>query len=259
MADKYATVVSKAGAITQDPAEIDTNVTGDTGATAEAELTSEATGGGTSLANMGFAGANAILVIGTYDDDANGSIGTVSEFAPGHGTSVKYANEHKVVMDMAGWLPGGIAAVGGLVIAEPVTDGDQFTLDLIEYTLLDTPVAAYDIDIGANEAATKVNIVAAINLSGTAGVEYFAGTEEHPTIVATAFVGDDCVLTAKQGGAAGDLLATVESGGQGFTHAANLFDATTLGDATEGQDFAENTSLQTIGISADVALVDQNA
>ena len=58
MVDKYATVVSQAGAVSQDPDEIDTNVSADTGATAEAELASEAGGGGVALANMGFAGAN---------------------------------------------------------------------------------------------------------------------------------------------------------------------------------------------------------
>ena len=58
----------------------------------------------------------------------------------------------------------GVAAQGTLTIAEPVTTTDQFTVGDIEYTLLTTPAAAYDIAIGADEAATKVNIVAAINV-----------------------------------------------------------------------------------------------
>ena len=258
MADKYATVVSKAGAVSQDPAEIDTNVTADAGATATAELASAAAGGGVTLANMGFAGANGVLVIGTYDDDADGSIGTVSEFAPGHGTNTKYANEKLSGVGMGGITPGGIAAQGTLTIAEPVTDGDQFTIGLIEYTLLDTPLAAYDIEIGAGEAATKVNIVAAINASGTPGTEYFAGTHQNPLVSAATFATDDCILTARDGGLAGDAIVTIESG-QELTHATNIFDATTLGAVTAGQDFEEVTSLEPIGISADVALVDQNA
>lgn len=128
-----------------------------------------------------------------------------------------------------------VASQGTLTIAEPVTDGDQFTIDTQEYTLLDTPLAAYDIAIGADEAATKVNIVAAINASGTPGTEYFAGTLEHPTVVATTFAVDDCVLTAKVGGAAGDLIATIESG-QELTHASNVFDGVTLGTTTAGVD-----------------------
>jgi hypothetical protein len=258
MADKYATVVSKAGAVSQDPAEIDTNVTVDAGATAEAELASEAAGGGVGLANMGFAGANAVLVIGTYDDDANGSIGTLSEFAPGHGTNTKWANEKLAGMNMGGILPGGPAAQGTLTIAEPVTTTDQFTIGLIQYTLITTPVAPYDIAIGADEAATKVNIVAAINASGTPGTEYFAGTLQNPLVEATTFATDACILTARDGGLASDLIVIAETGNE-LTHAANIFDAATLGAVTEGFDFADVTSLEPIGISADVALKDQNA
>ena len=104
-----------------------------------------------------------------------------------------------------------VNAQGNLTIAEPVTDGDQFTLDSQEYTLLDTTLAAFDIAIGGSEAATKVNIVAAINLSGTPGVEYFAGTTIHPDVTATAFATDLAVLTAKVAGAAGNAIALAES------------------------------------------------
>jgi len=129
----------------------------------------------------------------------------------------------------------GVASQGTLTIAEPVSDGDEFTLDTTVYTLLDTPAAAYDIAIGAGEAATKVNIVAAINASGTEGVEYFAGTLIHPTVGASAFAGDVCTLTAKTTGVAGDLIATEETG-QGFTHLSNVFDDTVLGNTTAGVD-----------------------
>ena len=127
----------------------------------------------------------------------------------------------------------GVASAGTLTIAEPVTDGDEFTIDTTVYTLLTTPAAAYDIAIGADEPATKVNIVAAINASGTPGVEYFAGTLIHPTVGAAAFVVDACVLTAKSTGAAGDLIATTETG-QGFTHISNVFDDVTLGTTVAG-------------------------
>ena len=138
-----------------------------------------------------------------------------------------------------------VASQGTLTIAEPVTDGDQFTIDSQEYTLLDTPLAAYDIDIGANEAATKVNIVAAINASGTEGVEYFAGTLIHPTVEATAFSGDICVLTARTAGAAGDSIVTAETG-QELTHAANIFDGATLGTTTSGVDDVDGAYLDKI-------------
>lgn len=127
----------------------------------------------------------------------------------------------------------GVASAGTLTIAEPVTTGDEFTIDTTIYTLITTPAAAYDIAIGLDEAATKVNIVAAINASGTPGTEYFAGTLIHPTVGAAAFVGDACVLTAKSTGAAGDLIDTTETG-QGFTHISNVFDDVTLGTTVAG-------------------------
>lgn len=129
----------------------------------------------------------------------------------------------------------GVAAQGTLTIAEPVTTTDQFTIDTQQYTLLTTPIAAYDIAIGADEAATKVNIVAAINASGTPGTEYFAGTLAHPTVVATAFVGDAGVLTARANGTAGNSIVSAETG-NGLTHASNVFDAATLGTTTAGVD-----------------------
>jgi hypothetical protein len=127
----------------------------------------------------------------------------------------------------------GVKSQGTLTIAEPVSEGDEFTLDATVYTLLDIPLAAYDIAIGADEAATKVNIVAAINASGTPGTEYFAGTLIHPTVVATTFAGDACVLTANEFGTAGNAIATTETG-QGFTHVSNIFNDTTLGATTTG-------------------------
>ena len=126
----------------------------------------------------------------------------------------------------------GVAAQGTLTIAEPVTDADTFTIDTTVYQLLDTPLAAYDVAIGADEAATKVNIVAAINASGTPGTEYFAGTLIHPTVSAIAFATDDCVLTAKTNGTAGNSIATTET----FDHISNVFDAATLGTTTAGVD-----------------------
>ena len=129
----------------------------------------------------------------------------------------------------------GVAAQGTLTIAEPVTTTDQFTIDTRQYTLLTSPAAAYDIAIGADEAATKVNIVAAINASGTPGTEYFAGTLAHPTVVATTFAGDAGVLTARVNGTAGNSIITAETGNE-LTHASNIFDAGTLGTTTAGVD-----------------------
>jgi len=129
---------------------------------------------------------------------------------------------------------GGINSQGTLTIADPVIDGDTFLIGSTEYTMRDVPAAAYDIFIGADEAASKVNIVAAINESGTQGVEYYHQTSAHPDVSAAAFAGggpnDTCVLTAKAMGTAGDAIDTTET----FDEAANIFDAATLGTTTAG-------------------------
>lgn len=144
----------------------------------------------------------------------------------------------RIILNVRGRNPisvAGVQAQGTLTIAEPVTTTDQFTIGLIQYTMITTPVAAYDIAIGADEAASKVNIVAAINASGTPGTEYFAGTLANPLVSAAAFVGDDCVLTARLAGTAGNSIVSAETGNE-LTHASNIFDATTLGTTTAGVD-----------------------
>lgn len=125
-----------------------------------------------------------------------------------------------------------VAAAGTLTIAEAVTDTDTMTIDTTVYTLKTTPAAAYDIAIGANEAASKVNIVAAINASGTPGTEYFAGTLIHPTVTATAFAGDNGVMTAKVAGTAGNAIVTTDT----LAGATNEFAVGTLGTTTAGVD-----------------------
>jgi len=125
----------------------------------------------------------------------------------------------------------GVAAQGTLTIVEPVTDADTFTLDAKVYTL---QTALTDVDgniaIGANEAATKLNIVAAINRTGTPGTDYAGAMTIHPTISAAAFSVDACVLTAKTKGTAGNALVSTET----FTDVGNVFDAATLGTTTAG-------------------------
>ncbi len=124
----------------------------------------------------------------------------------------------------------GIAAQGLLTIAEDGVAGDTFTLGTTAYRLMDSIVQAYDIAIGADVAATRLNIVAAINESGVVGTQYNRGTVEHPDVSAAAFVGSGCVLTADVKGTAGDAIVTTET----FDGDTNIFDDTTLGTETAG-------------------------
>jgi len=126
---------------------------------------------------------------------------------------------------------GGVQAVGTMTIAEPVSDGDTYTLDAKVYTL-ETSLTNVDgnVAIGGSEAQTKLNLIAAIDLSGTAGVDYATAMTAHTTITAAAFSGDTAAFTAVLPGTAGNALVSTET----FTHGSNVFDATTLGTTTAG-------------------------
>ncbi len=124
----------------------------------------------------------------------------------------------------------GVKAQGTLTIAEPVTDGDTFTINGTVFELADdadgSPTAGrVQVPTGGSEANTKLNIVTAINGQGIG-------------VSAAAFVGDDCVITADVDGTAGNSIATTET----FTHGSNVFDAATLGTTTAGVDFADKLS-----------------
>jgi putative NIF3 family GTP cyclohydrolase 1 type 2 len=128
---------------------------------------------------------------------------------------------------------GEVASQGTLTVTSQPDDGDTFTLNGKVYTFQDTLT---DVDgnifTGGTEAQAKANIEAAINLTGTAGVDYAASMTLHPTISCGTFAGDDVVLTAKTPGSAGDALTTTET----FNDPTSVFDAATLGTTTAGTD-----------------------
>lgn len=123
----------------------------------------------------------------------------------------------------------GTKAQGTLTIAEPVTAGDTIVIGDQTYVFVTGAAnAPGEIGIGADEAATKVNIPAAIN--GTDSINT-ANTK----VTASAFSGDVCTLTARYTGTQGNSIVTAELG-QGLTHASNVFNAATLGTTTAGVD-----------------------
>ena len=139
-----------------------------------------------------------------------------------------------------------VAAQGTLTIAEPVTATDQFSINGTEFTLvaaLTSPVVENEILVGASEAATKVNLYAAFGGRTGGGTLHTVTDATYAALECTAiaFSGDDMVFTANVKGAAGNAIATVESGNE-LTHASNVFDAVTLGTTTAGLDAADKVS-----------------
>ncbi len=120
-----------------------------------------------------------------------------------------------------------VASQGTLTMDTQPTVGNTMTIGTTIYTFTTdgTAATAGEIDVGADVADAKTLVVAAIN--GTDGINV-----AHPLVTAAAFVGDDCVITAKVKGVSGDLIATTET----FTAVTNVFDAATLGTTTVGVD-----------------------
>ena len=127
----------------------------------------------------------------------------------------------------------GIQAQGTLTVDTQPSNGDTMTIDVKVYTF-QTVLTDVDgnIEIGSDLATTQLNILNAINLTGTPGTGYAASMTIHPTVSAAAFAANDMVLTAKVGGSAGNTIATTET----FTAGTNIFDAATLGTTTPGVD-----------------------
>jgi hypothetical protein len=151
----------------------------------------------------------------------------------------------------------GIQSKGLLTLdVQPIT-ADTFTIGTQVYNILATPLAAYDVQLGATLAETQRNIVAAVNGTGVDYVNYFGGTQAHPDVVMGDFVADDAILEAKAAGVAGDLIATTET----FTAVTNVFDDVTLGTEEAGAATITGVTvdghLGADGVTADEGVVDR--
>lgn len=139
-----------------------------------------------------------------------------------------------------------VAATGTLTFASNVADADTVTIGSTVYTwetgTLDTP---YKVKVGADAAASIVNLVHAINGTGTPGTHYATGTSAHPSVTAVDGAGDTIDVTASTAGSAGNSIATTEVS----TH-------TSWGNATltGGSDLVINVEESTV---ADASVADE--
>lgn len=91
------------------------------------------------------------------------------------------------------------------------SDGETVTLDAVVYTWRAAPVAAYDVNIGADTQGSLDNLVAAITLTGTPGVDYGPGTAIHPTVHAVKDTASTMEAIAKFTGVAGNAIVATET------------------------------------------------
>lgn len=95
--------------------------------------------------------------------------------------------------------------------ATNVSDGDTVTVGSTVYRYKNTMSAAYDVAIGTSAANSLANLKLAINATGVAGTNYYAGTNIHPTVSAGTLTSTTLAVTAKTGGTGGNAIATTET------------------------------------------------
>lgn len=127
----------------------------------------------------------------------------------------------------------GIKSQGTLTMDTQPTDTNTMTVDGKVYTFQDSLTDTDgNVNIGGSLAQAKLNIVAAFDLSGTAGVDYADSMTAHASVDMGTFATDDSVLTAQAFGKLGNSIVTDET----FTAGTNIFDAGFLGTTTAGVD-----------------------
>ena len=123
----------------------------------------------------------------------------------------------------AGTPVAAVSATGTITNATGVpTAADTVSIGGRTYTFQDTLAAAYDVKIGATIAATMTSLVKAINASGTAGVDYFAGTAANLSVTAAGPASGVVTLTAIYAGVTGNSVLIAKSGTNLAVSAANL-------------------------------------
>lgn len=128
-----------------------------------------------------------------------------------------------------------------------ISDGDIVVIGAITYRFKDTMAQAYDVKRhGTTAATTLANLKAAINGTGTAGVEWFAGTVAHSLVVAGAINATTIALWSRIPGTACNALATTTTA----THLS--FEATTFGAGTAGSVTGVSSSAATFTIGTRV-------
>lgn len=164
-----------------------------------------------------------------------------------------------------GNIPVDVSAAASLIAASGtltsdntnVADGETVTIGSTVYRFKDTMLAAYDVQIGADADASLLNLIKAINASGTAGTHYFAGTLIHPTVsAATSVTAHAFAVTAKTKGTVGNSIASTETSGHLSWGAATLAN----GADTSASDFttAVATAAGTLQTLAQVTRIGAN-
>lgn len=125
-----------------------------------------------------------------------------------------------------------VAATRVLTMDTQPTATDTITIGTTVYTWIASGAVAGQINVGADLAAAKVNLVAAIN--GTDAIN-----TAHTLVTAAAFSGNTMTITAVTKGTAGNAIATTET----FTAGTNVWAGATMTGGVNGTIATANTSV----------------
>jgi len=103
-----------------------------------------------------------------------------------------------------------VNASGDIVLADVPTAADTLVVGSQTYTFKDTLAAAFDVKIGATAAATATSLALAINATGTAGTDYFAGTTANLSATGELTASATVTVTAIYGGLPGNTVVLTE-------------------------------------------------
>lgn len=107
----------------------------------------------------------------------------------------------------------GAAATGALTFSGVGTAADTITIGTTVYTLRAAPTTvAGEVKIGASAAETATNLAAAINGDAGSGTLYGSLTVPHPDVYARIDASGVVGIVAKVDGAAGNAIASTETG-----------------------------------------------
>jgi len=128
-----------------------------------------------------------------------------------------------------------VKASGVVTLTGVPTAADTISIGGYVYTFKETLAAAFDVKIGISADATAKSLTKAINASGTAGVDYFAGTTANLSVTAADTDTAEVTVTAIYEGVVGNAVVFLES-------ADNLTIAPTSGVLAGGVDAYANSA-----------------
>jgi len=106
-------------------------------------------------------------------------------------------------------VPSGVAATGTLTGSANFADTETVTIDAKTYTFQATLTDVDgNVQLGGSLQASLLNLLNAINLTGTPGTDYATSMTIHPTVEATASDATTLDAEAKTAGFAGNSIAT---------------------------------------------------